>query len=111
MKNRPAGDRGLIKIILIIIIGLLVLSYFGINLRQLVNTPTNKDNVSYVASTTITVWDSYLKVPASYAWRIFIDLIWTPAIDNLEAMKEGQPTNINEISSSTRNLPTIPFVQ
>lgn len=112
MKNLPAaGDRGLIKIILIIIVALLVLSYFGINLRQLVNAPTTQDNVSYVASTTVTVWDSYLKVPATYLWGVFIDLIWTPAIDNLEAMKNGQPTNINDISSSTRNLPDIPFVQ
>ena len=101
MKNYRAGDRGLIKMILIIVGALLILSYFGINLRNLVNAPTTQDNVSYVASTTVNVWDQYLRVPAAYAWGIFVDLIWTPALHNLEAIKDSQPTNINNIATST----------
>jgi hypothetical protein len=108
MKNRIAGQGGFIKIILMIVAALLVLSYFGINLRELANKPTTKDNVSYVASTTVTVWDKYLKIPATYAWSIFVNLIWTPAIHNLENMKDGKPTSINDISSSTA---TIPYLQ
>ncbi|MGC9605683.1 MAG: hypothetical protein ABSF56_02945 [Minisyncoccia bacterium] len=109
MKKYAAGNRGLIKMILIVVIALLILSYFNINLRQLVNAPTTQDNVSYVASSTVTIWDSYLKVPATYLWNnVFIDLIWNPAITNLTNMKNGEPTNI---STSSPTLPSIPLVQ
>jgi len=104
-----AGQRGLIKWIILFVVALLILSYYGINLRELVNAPTTQDNVSYVATTTVTFWNKYLKVPAAYLWNdIFVDLIWNPAISNLKAMKNGEPTNI---SSSTPTLPSIPLVQ
>jgi hypothetical protein len=96
------GDRGLIKIIILLVIALLVLSYFNINLRALVNAPTTQDNISYVASNTELIWNSYLKGPATYLWNdIFINLIWNPAISNLTNMKNGNPSNINTLSSSS----------
>jgi len=105
MKKIPT-DRGLIKMILIIIAALLILSYFGINLRNLVNSPTNQDNVSYVATTSVSVWNTYLKQPATYLWNdVFLNLIWNPAIDNLTRMKEGQPTDVQN------SAPTIPQIQ
>ncbi len=108
MKTKPAGDRGLIKMIVLIVIALLVLSYFNINLRSLVNAPTTQDNISYVASNTVYIWDNYLKVPATYAWNIFVNLIWDPAIQNLTNMKNGQTTNI---ATSSPQLPPIPTYQ
>lgn len=82
MKKRvPAGNRGLIRTILLIIIALLIVSYFGINLRTLVSSPTTQDNISYVASTSVTVWDNYLKVPVTYLWKeVFVELVWKPAL-------------------------------
>ena len=83
--NKATGQRGLIKIILMVVIALLVISYFGINLRALVNSPTTQDNVSYVSSTTVNIWNNYLKVPVTYIWNeIFVALIWNPAINNLK---------------------------
>ena len=83
--NHPAGERGFIKLIIIIVIALLIISYFGINLRKVVTAPTTQDNFSYVATTTVSVWNKYLKSPASYLWhKIFVELIWNPAIDNLK---------------------------
>jgi len=108
MKNQPAaGERGLIKMILIIIAALLIISYFGINLRDLVNAPTTQDNITYVATTTVTVWDSYLKVPATYLWQnIFLDLIWNPSMHNLIEARNGQTL---DIASSTPIVPFIPI--
>jgi len=105
MKNyRPTGERGLIKWIILIVVALLILSYFGFNLRNLVNAPTTQDNFGYVASTTVTVWNSYLAKPAGYLWNdIFINLIWDPALQNLENMKEGKPTNINNAGNQYFN--------
>ncbi|MDE1974893.1 MAG: hypothetical protein KGI49_00030 [Patescibacteria group bacterium] len=107
--SRPAGERGLIKMIVIIVVALLVLSYFGINLRNLVSSPTNQDNVTYIASTTVSIWDSYLKVPAGFAWDIFVNYIWDPAFQGLVDLKNGRPTP--SVSSSSPALPTPPAVQ
>ncbi len=99
--KRTAGDSGLIRIILLIVIAILVISYFGINIRQLVSSPTTQDNVSYVASTTVTVWDKYLKVPAGYLWNeIFLELIWKPAINGLKDHKWEVPSTMAPASST-----------
>lgn len=99
--NYAAGQRGLIKMILIIVIALLVISYFGINLRALVNSPTTQDNVTYVASSTVNIWNGYLKVPVTAAWDLFVQYIWTPAIENL---KNGKLQGPGLTSSSTPSI-------
>ena len=88
-NNRMAGkgehQKGFIKTIVIIVVALLIVSYFGLNLRQLADAPTTKDNFSYVATTTVTFWNKYLEKPATYVWnQIFLDLIWNPSIDHLK---------------------------
>lgn len=103
-RGVPAAKRGFIKLILLIIVALLVISYFGINLRQLVSSPTTQDNVSYVASTTVAVWNDYLKGPVTYLWnKIFLDLIWLPAVANLKNQKWEAPST--SAATSTPDLP------
>ena len=96
----------MIKWIIILVIVLLVLSYFGFSLRALVDQPVTQDNFTYVATSTVSFWDRYLSQPAGYLWNnVFINLIWDPAIYNLEQMKAGQPTNI---ATSSPTLPPFP---
>ena len=85
-KNRVTGKKGgIVKLLLIVIAVILILSYFGINLRQLVSAPTTQDNISYVATTSVSVWHKYLKAPVSYAWnKVFVNLIWNPALENMK---------------------------
>jgi hypothetical protein len=105
MNSHIPRNRGLIGWIVIIVLALLILSFYGFSLRNLVNNPVTQDNFGYVATTTVSFWDKYLKKPADYLWNgVFIDLIWDPAIDNLTKMKDGQPTNI---ASSSPTLPPI----
>ena len=110
MKNRIPRNRGLIGWIVIIVVVLLILSYYGFSLRTLVQSPTTQDNFGYVATTSVSVWDKYLKQPANYLWNdVFINLIWDPGIRNLKDMKNNQPT---DIQSSSPTLPTsTPTVQ
>jgi len=80
------------------------MSYYGISLRSLVNNPVTQDNIGYVATSSVSIWDQYLKQPASYLYnQVFISLIWNPAIDNLTKMKDGQPTNVQ---TNAPQLPT-----
>jgi len=82
-------NRGFIRTIIIIVIALLILSYFGLNIRAIVNSPAGHDNFTYVQEVMYNIWTNYLKGPVTYIWHIFIDLIWNPAIENLTEMKNG----------------------
>ena len=81
------SNQGLIKLLILILIALIVLGYYGISIRNAVQNPTTEDNISYVWNGTVYVWDAYLKAPAGYLWNIFINDIWTPAISNLETQQ------------------------
>ena len=89
--------------ILLILVVLLLLAYFGFNLRSIVNSPTFQDNWSFIENGAVNFWNNYLKKPADYIWNtIFVPLIWRPAVSNLEQMKAGQA---NSIASSSPTLP------
>lgn len=108
-KHNLNDGRGFIWIIIIIVIALLVLSYYGFSLRNLANSPTTQDNFSYIWNNIVYIWNTYLEGPATYLWNTFINLIWNPAIQNLENMKNNEPTTIN---TSSPQLPTnAPTVQ
>ena len=88
-----AREGGLIKTILLIVIAILVVSYFGINLRALVTSPTTQDNVTYVTTAAINLWNNYLKGPVTYLWNeVFLSLIWNTAMNNLKNGSLGQPS-------------------
>jgi len=88
---------GFIKFIIIIIIAIIILSYFGFDLRAIVEAPTTQGNIGYVWGGVVYVWQNWLQRPASYLWNdVFIDLLWDSFIDNLERIKKGEPTTIEE---------------
>lgn len=84
------GNRGLIYFLILLLIALIILGYYGISVRQAVQNPTTQDNISYTWNGAVYVWDTYLKVPAAYLWNIFVNDIWTPALNNLVNIKNGQ---------------------
>jgi hypothetical protein len=100
MKNFTNGigghhktQRGIVTTIIIIVIALLVLSYYGFNLRSTVESPTTQSNFSYAWGGVVYTWDTYLKAPATYLWNIFVDDIWNPAIASINKIQnEQQPT-------------------
>lgn len=83
--KKSSGNQGFIKAIVMIVIALLILSYFGLNIRAIVNSPAGKENFSFTQELMIKTWDHYLKAPVTYVWNdIFIKLIWDPAIHALQ---------------------------
>jgi hypothetical protein len=96
----------MIKWIVIAFLGLIILGYLGVDIKQSVQSPVTQSNIGYVKDVVVYVWTKYLETPAKYLWNeIFIKLIWTTAIDNLTKMKNGEPTNVQ---TSAPILPTAP---
>ncbi|MEK7646539.1 MAG: hypothetical protein AAB381_02490 [Patescibacteria group bacterium] len=83
LKKHTQG--GFIRTIILIVIALLIISYFGLNLRDLADEPTTQDNFHYALQLVSDIWNNYLEKPFMYVWKeIFLDLIWNPAIEALK---------------------------
>ena len=95
-KNLKATNRGLIGIIILIVIGIFALSYFGISLRGIVQSNAGQENIGFVKETSIKVWDGVFKTPAEYLWNdIWVDLMWQPFVDTLKNIKAGKRSLID----------------
>jgi len=94
LKNRGIS---ILKTLLWGAIIILVLSYFKIDIKGVVESPEAQDNIEYVTEGTKTVWEKYLAEPASYLWNtVFVGLLWEAFINNLERVRDGEPTEIEE---------------
>lgn len=92
--------------IILIVIALIVLGYLGYDVRTIINSEPVQKNLQYGKELALTIWYSYLEKPALYFWNnIFLDLLWTTFVDNMERIKAGQPTTLNI------NSPQLPQIQ
>lgn len=103
--NKFNNKKG-ISIIGILLLGfiiILILSYFRISVRSVVESPEAQDNITYVGGGTRNLWNDYLKEPASYLWNdIFKNIFWASFVDNMERIRDGKTTDY-ENSAPTVN--------
>jgi hypothetical protein len=103
MKNKKTNQQGIsiLGILLLTAVVVLVLSYFNISLKDVVESPKAQENLEYVQEGSRTVWDKYLKDPATYLWQdVWVRLFWRPFIDNMERIIDGKPTDFDKASSA-----------
>lgn len=80
-----------------------VLSYFNISIKAVVESPVAQENLDYVESGTRNLWSEYLKEPASYLWNdIWIDIFWKSFVNNMERIRDGKPTEIDEAGNNLK---------
>jgi len=105
-KSKMSQQGGLIKIIIIFIIVVLILSILNIDVRGIVESEQVQTNFSYIWNVVKMVWSDYLSDPVTYFWNnIFIALLWTSFVDNMERIKAGEPTTLMQ------NAPMVDFAQ
>lgn len=111
-QSQKNTNRGVIKLILILVVFILILSYFNIDLRAVVESPQAQQNIQYVKSlvlrawdTTLKpLWDNYLSKPILYFWQnIFIEILWKSFTQGLSALQAGHFNS----ASSTPSVPSI----
>lgn len=106
MKNLVRGS--ILRTVLIVVGIILVISYFGFDLKGIVESPQSQKNFSYVTTHVVEFWNKYLERPAKYIWNdVFIKLIWNTAIENLENIRDKKPTTIENQGPA---LPVAPKV-
>ena len=76
--------------IILIIIAIIVLSFFGFDLRSIVEADQTQDNLRYVWGLLVSLWENVLKRPILFFWQnIFIDLLWETFIANFDRIRDG----------------------
>lgn len=87
-KNKQSG---LIQWIIIIIVVILILSYFGFDIRALINDPQTQDNFSVVWGFVVDLWEDYLRIPVLWIWNNIVSFIWNDLfLDNLARLHDGE---------------------
>ena len=98
MKNKN-GQRG-ISLLGILVLGfilILVLGYFNVSVEEVVESPQAQDNLEYVKGETRTLWDRYLKDPATYLWQdVWVDIFWEGFLNNMKRIRDGLPTDFDQ---------------
>jgi len=106
---RNFNKKGGISILGILVLGfilILVLSYFHISIKTVVESPTGQENINYVGGTSKNLWNDYLEKPVSYLWHdVWINIFWKGFISNMEHIRDGQPTDFDKASTNLQVNP------
>ena len=82
MKNKQGGFLNWIILILIILI---ILGYYGFDVKKAIEKPETRQNISYVTEKVVFIWDKYLKKPTTYLVKdILLDRVITPLLESIK---------------------------
>jgi hypothetical protein len=69
--------KGLITTIIVIVIALIILGYFGFNIKDILNSPTVQANLNAAGTFCVNIWNNYLAGPVMWFWNTFvIGFVW-----------------------------------
>ncbi|MEK7558535.1 MAG: hypothetical protein AAB507_01785 [Patescibacteria group bacterium] len=99
MKNYQKGFIG--RLILILVVIFFILSYFNIDIKSIIESPSTQKNWTYVSGIGKAVWNGYLEKPTQYLWNNVLASFFKEAfvqnLTNLKAIKEGRVSDIKII--------------
>ncbi len=83
-------NKGLIKMVVVIVIALIVLGYFGFNIKDIIESDSVQTNLQYVWGFIKTFWNNYLAAPVIFMWDKFVvGVLWRLIQEGLGAMNLG----------------------
>lgn len=89
MRNRHGG---FVKLVVVLVIVLIVLGYFGFNVREIVNSPTVKGNLNYVWDLAVTVWEKVLVGPVMFIWnKVIVGMFWNNFVNLIDKAQAPPP--------------------
>ena len=78
----PGTRRGFIKMIIIIVVGIILISVLGFDIRSAVEHPQTQTNFSYLGELVSGTWNTYLAGFWAVIWNIIgpvVELVWSGA--------------------------------
>lgn len=94
-------SSGFIKTIVVIVIALIILGYFGYNVQDIVNSPMVQKNLNYAWDLVQHVWNNYLKIPMTFIWDKIIIGIGRNNLMKLVKLIEPNKDTRGEASPAT----------
>jgi len=98
----PSKNRGGISIIGVLFFGVLIvllLSYLGISIKSVVESPEGQENINYIAGGVRNLWYDYLKEPAEYVWNdVIIGIVWENLLSAVGNLRNMNSTNLGNFS-------------
>ena len=91
-KTKRTKKSGFLKWVIIIVIALVVLGFFGFDITDILKSPVVKNNLLAFWHGVVWVWEHLLKTPAVWIWdTIFVRILWElilkQAIENIGKLK------------------------
>jgi len=74
-------NGGLIKWIILIVVAILILSYFGVDIKNFFMSDQVHKNFGYIWNFIKGIWNNYLIAPAHLVWGIFLQYVWDPFLN------------------------------
>lgn len=69
-------NRGFLKLLVIVIIGILILAYFRVDVRGFIDSSRGQEMISYVKDTSLFLWERFLRTPVLYLYNdVSLDVI------------------------------------
>ncbi len=68
MKGKRGAQSGFLKIIIVIVVALVALGFFGYNLRDITSSPTVHDNLVFVSELVVKIWHNFILAPILWLW-------------------------------------------
>ncbi len=59
-KFSRASKKGFVKEILLVVIAIIILSYLGINIKDILDSESVKNNFLYVWELLVSIWNNYI---------------------------------------------------
>ena len=98
-QNKQKRGISIIAVLIFIFLVLIVLGYFNVSVKSVVESPLAQENINYVGGAGKTLWERYLKDPAIYLWSdIWVNIFWKSFVNNMERIRDGKPTDLEEAS-------------
>lgn len=99
----------MIKYIILALILIIVLSFFGYDLRAIVEAPLTQSNLHYAWSGVVIGWD-YVKGPITYLYNnVFIGILWQAFLHNLARINAGAPTELENATNRFLHVGDQPY--
>jgi len=99
-KKRGTSILGVLVVGMIIVF---VLSYFNVNIKSVIDSPTGQENVNYVRGGVRNLWNTYLVKPVSYFWNdVWLNIFWKSFISNMERIRDGQSTDFDNAANNLK---------